>query len=117
MSTSREITIRPWGFYEILHNEPGYQIKRIHVEAGKRLSLQSHKHRSEHWYISQGQGIVEVEDTLQTLVPGDTVAIGKEAIHRIQAAENVSITFFEIQSGEYLGEDDIIRYEDDYGRA
>lgn len=113
---TREIFIRPWGFYDILHTEPGTQIKRIHVEANKRLSKQSHEHRAEHWYITEGKGIVEIEDNVFHVGAGDSITIGVKEVHRVAAAGE-SLTFIEIQTGDYLGEDDIVRYDDDYGRA
>ena len=113
---SRNITVRPWGFYDIIHIEPGYQIKRIHVESGKRLSLQSHKQRSEHWYVSHGEGLIQVNNNSFTIQKGDNVTIGIEEVHRIEGLGETGVTFFERQAGEYLGEDDIIRYQDDYGR-
>jgi mannose-6-phosphate isomerase-like protein (cupin superfamily) len=113
----REITIRPWGFYDVLHVEKGYQIKRIHVEQNCRLSLQSHKYRAEHWYVTQGIGLIEVAGASFQIEKGDTVTIGVGEVHRIEGVGETGVTFFEIQAGDYLGEDDITRYEDDYGRA
>lgn len=113
---TREIFIRPWGYYDILHTEPGTQIKRIYVENNKRLSKQSHKHRSEHWLITAGKALVEIEDNVFHLSTGDSVTIGVGEVHRIQGASEEGCTFIEIQQGDYLGEDDIIRYEDDFGR-
>lgn len=113
---SRDITVRPWGFYDILHKEPGYQIKRIHVEADQRISLQSHKHRSEHWYIIQGLGVVEIEEEAFEIGVGDSITIAVGEVHRITAVGDKGVTFFEVQAGDYIGEDDITRFEDDYGR-
>jgi mannose-6-phosphate isomerase-like protein (cupin superfamily) len=112
----RNIYLRPWGFYDILHTEAGTQIKRIHVQAGHRLSKQSHEHRSEHWLITAGKAQVEIEDNVFQLVKGDSVSIGVGEVHRIASASEEGCTFIEIQQGDYLGEDDIVRYDDDYGR-
>ena len=113
---SRTIEIRPWGFYDVLHREPGIQIKRIYVEPGKRLSLQTHAHRSEHWYVIDGFGFVTIDDQVFELTPGDSVTIDVGEKHRVEG-RNVGITFIEIQKGDIIDEDDIVRIEDDYGRA
>jgi mannose-6-phosphate isomerase-like protein (cupin superfamily) len=115
-SVSKEIEIRPWGFYVILHTEQRVQVKRIHVQSGNRLSKQSHKLRAEHWYITQGYAEVELFDQILHLGPGDYVSIGVGEVHRVRAEGEMDLVFIEIQTGDYLGEDDIIRYEDDYGR-
>ncbi len=112
-----EIFVRPWGFYVILHTEQKVQVKRTHVENGSRLSKQSHKHRAEHWYITQGYAEVELFDQILHLGPGDYVSIGVGEVHRVRAEGEGDLVFIEIQTGEYLGEDDIIRYEDDFGRV
>jgi mannose-6-phosphate isomerase-like protein (cupin superfamily) len=114
---TQEIFVRPWGFYVILHTEQRVQVKRIHVEGGKRLSKQSHKHRAEHWYITQGYAKVELGEQELHLGPGDYVSIGVEEVHRVEAEGTEDLVFIEIQTGDYLGEDDIIRYDDDYGRV
>lgn len=94
------------------------QVKRIHVENGSRLSKQSHKHRAEHWYITQGYAKVEIGEQELHLGPGDYVSIGVGEVHRVEAeGTDDDLVFIEIQTGDYLGEDDIIRYEDDFGRV
>lgn len=108
---------RPWGWYEILLTQPEMQIKRIHVDAGKRLSLQSHKKRSEHWLITAGKAKVQVDDQYYDFVEGNSITILKGEKHRIEAKEYDDVEFIEIQRGSYFGEDDIVRYEDDFGRA
>ena len=113
---ARDITVRPWGFYDIIHKEPGYQIKRIHVEVGQRLSLQSHKYRSEHWYVISGIGVVEIEEEAFEIGVGDSITIAVGEVHRMTGVGEKGVTFIEIQAGDYLGEDDITRFEDDYGR-
>ena len=112
-----EIFVRPWGFYVILHTEQRTQVKRIHVEVGSRLSKQSHKHRAEHWYITQGYAKVELGEQEFHLGPGDYVSIGVGEVHRVEAEGLEDLVFIEIQTGDYLGEDDIIRYDDDFGRV
>ncbi len=114
---TREIFLRPWGYYDILHSEPGVQIKRIFVEGGKRLSLQTHEHRAEHWYITNGIGIVTAGDQEFRLGVGDSVTIAIGEQHRIEGFGDAGVTFIEVQTGDYLGEDDIIRIEDDFGRS
>jgi mannose-6-phosphate isomerase-like protein (cupin superfamily) len=115
---TQEIFVRPWGFYVILHTEQRVQVKRIHVENGSRLSKQSHEHRAEHWYITQGYAKVEIGEQELHLGPGDYVSIEVGEVHRVEAeGADDDLVFIEIQTGEYLGEDDIVRYEDDFGRA
>jgi mannose-6-phosphate isomerase len=108
---------RPWGYYEILYIENGMQIKRLVVHSGKRLSLQSHEKRSEHWYIKEGQALAEIEGNTYTLDVGNSITILKGEKHRVSAAGNDDLELIEIQEGTYLGEDDIVRYDDDFGRA
>ena len=115
---TQEIFVRPWGFYIILHTEQRVQVKRIHVENGSRLSKQSHEHRAEHWYITQGYAKVELGEQELHLGPGDYVSIGVGEVHRVESeGADDDLVFIEIQTGDYLGEDDIVRYEDDFGRT
>jgi mannose-6-phosphate isomerase len=107
---------RPWGFYEILHNEAGIQIKRITVTAGKRFSLQTHEHRAEHWFITAGTGYVTHNGWVHQVMPGSSVVIAKGDQHRAAAAKDSDLVFIEVQVGSYLGEDDIVRLDDDFGR-
>ena len=108
---------RPWGFYEVLSDEPDHKLKRITVYPGKRLSLQRHRRRSEHWYIVQGSGVVTLDDKEIKLEGGEAVDIPKGAAHRIKNPAKNNMVFVEVQTGDYFGEDDIERLEDDYGRA
>lgn len=108
---------RPWGWYEILLTLPEMQIKRIHVELGKRLSLQSHEKRSEHWLITAGKAKVQVNDKTYELIDGHSITILQGEKHRVEAIGDDDLEFIEIQQGTYFGEDDIVRYDDDYGRA
>ena len=107
---------RPWGYYVNVHEEPGFKLKKISVKPGKRLSLQSHEKRSEHWVIVKGIGKVQVGHDFHTLVPNQHVYIPKKVLHRIENVGTEELVFTETQVGEYLGEDDITRYEDDFGR-
>lgn len=107
---------RPWGYYQVLADEPDHKVKRIVVYPGKRLSLQKHRHREEHWYILSGQALVTRDQELIPLTRGGAVDIPQRAIHRIENTGSDNVTFIEVQSGSYFGEDDIERIEDDFGR-
>ncbi len=108
---------RPWGYYIILADEENHKVKRIVVNPGKRLSLQRHQKRTEHWYILFGKAIVTLNDQEITLLPGEAVDIPITAWHRIQNPGAEETAFIEVQTGEYFGEDDIERAEDDFGRT
>ncbi len=108
---------RPWGSYTILDEGVGYKVKRIEVKPGGCLSLQSHKHRSEHWTVVQGVAhIVNGDDNL-VLHPNESTYIECGNVHRMENRGDEPMTLIEVQTGSYLGEDDIIRYEDIYGRS
>lgn len=108
---------RPWGSYTILDEGTGYKVKRIEVRPGGCLSLQSHKHRSEHWTVVQGVAhIVNGDDNL-VLNPNESTYIECGHIHRMENRGSEPMTLIEVQTGSYLGEDDIVRYEDIYGRS
>ena len=115
---SSEIFQRPWGYYQTLYgNDNGpYKVKRIVVFPGKRLSLQSHKSRDEHWTVVKGSGIVQVCENEWSIEAGRVIFIPKEAKHRMTNNSDQDLEFVEVQRGDYLGEDDIIRYEDDFNR-
>jgi len=108
---------RPWGSYTSLERTGCYQVKRINVNPGSRLSLQSHRHRSENWIVVSGEALVTVDNEQFTVYPGERAYIPAGARHRIENRGEEPLVFIEVQSGDYLGEDDIIRYEDDYGRS
>jgi len=108
---------RPWGYYTILADEPDHKVKRIHVYAGKRLSLQKHQHRAEHWTMLYGEGIVTLDDTQIRLKKGECIDIPRGAVHRMENPTSENMAFVEVQLGDYFGEDDIIRLEDDFGRT
>lgn len=108
---------RPWGCYQVILDEPDLKIKKIYVFPGKRLSLQRHQHRAEHWYIIQGQAIVTVDTQDVHLKAGQSIDILRKSFHRIANPGRDNLLFIEVQTGDYFGEDDIERLEDDYGRA
>lgn len=108
---------RPWGWFQVLTAGSDYKVKRIVVYPGERLSLQRHFHRTEHWYVVQGQARVTRNQEEINLSTGDAVDIPREAWHRVRNPGSEELIFIEVQTGGYLGEDDIERAEDDYGRA
>jgi mannose-6-phosphate isomerase len=108
---------RPWGRYAVLDEGPDYKVKRIEVLGGKRLSYQRHASRAEHWVIVGGTAEVTLNGERHHLEPGQTIDIGVGAAHRIANPGEDTLVFIEVQRGPYLGEDDIVRLEDDYGRA
>ncbi len=108
---------RPWGWFETLVLGERFQVKRIVVHPGAALSLQSHVHRSEHWIVVSGTAKVTVNDTVQLLTENQSVYIPLGAVHRMENPGRVPMVLIEVQTGAYLGEDDIIRYEDVYARG
>jgi len=108
---------RPWGYFCILADELNHKIKRIVVFPKQRLSLQRHRRRSEHWYIVQGSGIVTIDENQVRLKCGQAIDIPQGAWHRIMNSGEENVVVIEVQSGDYFGEDDIERLEDDYGRV
>lgn len=109
-------TDRPWGSYIILEEGVEYKIKRIIVNPKKRLSLQSHKQRSEHWVVIKGKAKVTVADQVIVLKKGESTFIPKKTKHRLENTSKEPLEIIEVQNGSYLGEDDITRYEDDFKR-
>jgi mannose-6-phosphate isomerase-like protein (cupin superfamily) len=107
---------RPWGSYTTLEERDRYKVKRIEVLPGKRLSYQRHRRRAEHWVIVEGEAVVTLEGEEIRLSPGQSVDIPRMSAHRIRNSGQDPLIFIEIQKGEYFGEDDIIRLEDDFGR-
>lgn len=107
---------RPWGYYQLLADESGCKVKRVIVYPGQRLSLQRHIHRAEHWYILTGEAVVTIDNQDLPLQRGGSVDIPRGSLHRIRNAGAGDVVFIEVQTGEYLREDDIERIEDDYGR-
>lgn len=107
---------RPWGWYQSLDIGPSHQVKRLVVRPGCRLSLQKHRHRSEHWTVVEGIAEVNIDDRVLTLGPNQSVYVPLGAVHRAANHGTTPVTIIEVQCGDYFGEDDIIRFEDDYGR-
>lgn len=108
---------RPWGKYSTLKEENGYKVKRIIVNQNSSLSLQYHKHRAEHWVVVKGNGIVQIGDVHHPVGPGMYKYIPVEKEHRLTNTGQETLVLIEVQIGEYLGEDDIVRIEDIYGRV
>lgn len=113
-----EASQRPWGSYEVLSDEDDHKVKRIVVEPGKRLSYQRHSQRSEHWFFLRGDGRFVLDDVEHDVVAGQAVDIPVGCAHRIEnTSADEQLVFIEVQHGSYFGEDDIVRLDDDYGRA
>lgn len=108
---------RPWGSYTVLDEADGYKVKRIEVLPGKRLSYQRHSKRSEHWMVVKGTAKVTLDGLEIIVEKGKTIDIPAGSAHRVENPGQETMAFIEIQQGDYLGEDDIVRLEDDFGRA
>jgi mannose-1-phosphate guanylyltransferase/mannose-6-phosphate isomerase len=117
INTKQSKTERPWGSYEILCKGAGYQSKRLTINSGQRLSLQTHKHRDEQWVIAKGTAKVTIGDKVLTLGKGQSAEVPRTIQHRIENISDIdSLEIIEVQIGDYIDEEDIIRLEDDYGR-
>lgn len=108
---------RPWGYYEVLMERPGYKVKNLTILPQGEISLQLHHHRSEHWFIVKGKGIITKNGSEIKVLAGDSVDLPVNEVHRIKNIDNDDLVFIEVAKGDYLGEDDIVRLEDIYGRA
>lgn len=108
--------LRPWGAFTILEEAQGYKIKRIEVKPGHRLSLQMHHHRSEHWIVVSGTAKVVCGDEEKLLYSNQSTYVPACTRHRLENPGVIPLVLIEVQNGEYLGEDDITRYQDDYAR-
>ena len=108
---------RPWGSYESLISSGRFQVKRIVVDPGQKLSLQKHHHRAEHWIVVNGTAEVTCEDKVFVLAEDESTYIPLGHKHRLANPGRIPLELIEVQSGSYLGEDDIVRYEDVYGRS
>ncbi|MEW6208110.1 MAG: phosphomannose isomerase type II C-terminal cupin domain [Acidobacteriota bacterium] len=115
--TSPRYDRRPWGSFTVLDEGEGYKVKRIEVLSGKRLSYQKHARRAEHWMIVCGMARVTLDGVIIDVEEGGTVDIPVGAAHRVENPGEEKLIFIEIQRGDYLGEDDITRFEDDFGRT
>ena len=114
---SQRFDKRPWGSYQVLDEGQDFKVKRIEVLPGKRLSYQRHAHRAEHWFITSGTAKVTLNDNEFLVESGGTVDIPLGAKHRVENPGNETLLFIEIQTGNYFGEDDIERFDDDFGRS
>ncbi len=108
--------LKPWGKYRILHELPTTKIKELTVDAKQRLSYQSHQHRSEVWVVVEGTATVTKDDVVSRHGLGEHIYIPQGAKHRLENEYGETLVVIEVQTGTYFGEDDIIRYEDDYNR-
>jgi mannose-6-phosphate isomerase-like protein (cupin superfamily) len=108
---------RPWGEFRVLEEQAGFKVKRITVIPGGRLSLQSHRHRSEHWTVVNGTATVTIGTEVKVLSRAQSADIAKGDTHRLENHHAETVEIIEVQFGDYLGEDDIIRYEDAYNRT
>ncbi|HEC49773.1 MAG TPA: cupin domain-containing protein, partial [Candidatus Desulfofervidus auxilii] len=107
---------RPWGSFTILEEGDRYKIKKLIVYPGEKLSLQMHHHRSEHWIVVRGTAKVQIGDKEQYVCENESVYIPKTTLHRLENPGKINLELIEVQNGEYIGEDDIERFEDVYGR-
>lgn len=108
---------RPWGNFTVLDDGQGFKVKRIVVKPGAKLSLQMHYHRKEHWLVVKGSALTQVGENETLVTEGQAVDIPKGAKHRLSNPGKVDVELIEIQIGPYLEEDDIVRFEDVYGRT
>ena len=108
---------RPWGSYTVLEDAPSHKVKRIEVLSGKRLSYQKHQRRAEHWFVVTGEAEVTLDGEVRRLGAGEAVDIPLGTAHRVANPGDEVLVFIEVQHGDYFGEDDIERLEDDFGRA
>jgi mannose-6-phosphate isomerase len=109
--------VRPWGSYTVVDEGPSHQVKRIVVTAGRRLSYQVHARRAEHWFVVSGHGIAVVDGRRVDVEPGGAIDVPIGAAHRMENPGTENLVFIEVQHGDYFGEEDIVRLEDDFGRG
>lgn len=119
-----EVGVRPWGVYYVMEDNPEFKVKKIIVTPGSRLSLQSHKHRSEHWVVVSGTATVQIREQShpdhighRILSQNESCYVPQGFVHRLANEGAETLVIIEVQSGNYTGEDDIVRYEDDHGRV
>lgn len=108
---------RPWGSFTVIDEGEGFKVKRIEVLPGKRLSYQKHSRRSEHWFVVAGTATVTLDGDIIKVPTGQAIDIPLGAAHRVENTEESDLIFIEVQQGDYFGEDDIVRLEDDFGRS
>ncbi len=107
---------RPWGTFTVLDEGENFKVKRIEVLPGKRLSYQKHAQRAEHWFVVQGTAKVTLDDRDIEITTGNAIDIAIGSAHRVENRGDELLVFIEVQRGDYLGEDDIVRLQDDFGR-
>ena len=115
--TSPQFDRRPWGSFTVLDEGEEFKVKRIEVLPGKRLSYQKHSKRAEHWVVVQGTAKVTLDDREIIVSTGEAIDIATGSAHRVENPGTDLLVFIEVQRGSYLGEDDIVRLQDDFGRA
>ena len=115
--TSPKFDRRPWGTFTVLDEGENFKVKRIEVLPGKRLSYQKHAQRAEHWVVVQGTAKVTLDDRNLIVTTGQAIDIAVGSAHRVENPGDGLLVFIEVQRGDYLGEDDIVRLQDDFGRA
>jgi mannose-1-phosphate guanylyltransferase/mannose-6-phosphate isomerase len=117
VATQHRRVARPWGEYDAIDSGDRFQVKRITVKPGEQLSLQMHHHRAEHWIVVRGTARVTRGDETFLLSENESTYIPLGTVHRLENPGRVPLEMIEVQSGSYLGEDDIVRFEDTYGRV
>jgi len=117
LETSPRFDRRPWGTFTVLDEGDGFKVKRIEVLPGKRLSYQQHAQRAEHWVVVQGNAKVTLDGQDVIVKPGEAIDIAVGTAHRVENPGDELLVFIEVQRGNYLGEDDIVRLQDDFGRV
>jgi len=115
--TSPKFDRRPWGTFTVLDEGNNFKVKRIEVLPGKRLSYQKHSQRAEHWVVVQGTAKVTLDDRNSMVATGQAIDIAIGSAHRVENPGADTLIFIEVQRGSYLGEDDIVRLQDDFGRV
>jgi len=113
----RERDDRPWGSYLVLADDVDHKVKRIVVAPGKRLSYQRHSRRAEHWFVVSGYGMVTLDGVDHEVSPATAIDVPVGCAHRIENTGSSDLVFIEVQYGDYFGEDDIVRLQDDFGRT
>jgi len=108
---------RPWGYFTVLEEKESYKVKKLIVKPHQRLSLQLHYHRDEQWIVAKGKALLRCGELVQEHSEGECATILRGQLHRIENTSDEEVIIIEVQNGEYLGEDDIVRFEDDYSRA
>lgn len=117
IDTSPKFDRRPWGTFTVLDEGENFKVKRIEVLPGKRLSYQKHAQRAEHWFVVQGTARVTLDDREINVSSGEAIDIAVGSAHRVENPGEELLVFIEVQRGAYLGEDDIVRLQDDFGRT